>query len=146
MRHSPIRRVRWWGGWADVADYTLYQNLWPGNGDGTFAPLVVVAQVEYQQSPIPREDFKNLGGDGDFNRDGLEDYAQLTTEIGRRFRHIGPVIIGLNLGGGAFEERLFDIGTGEYGLITGDFDGDGWSDLALLRNNTLTVLINDHVW
>jgi hypothetical protein len=143
---SKIRIVRdGLGNTYEVADWTLYTYLWPGNGDGTFAPAVA-SQVDLQQWQIPNEVFNNTGGPGDFNHDGLEDYATLTSDHQRRPRFYGPIIVGLNRGDGTYEQRLFEIGSQDYGLITGDFDCDGWTDVALLRNGRLTTLLNDTMW
>ena len=41
----------------------------------------------------------------------------------------------------------FDIGsTHLLTIASGDFDGDGWSDIVASGNNTLIVLLNDRHW
>jgi hypothetical protein len=73
----------------------------------------------------------------DFDRDGLPDLVTSGTQFGG-----APVVRVLrNRGGGSFED-LPDAATGGTTFLTGDVDGDGWTDVvtaalgvAVLRNN-----------
>jgi hypothetical protein len=97
-----------------------------GNGDGTFqAPVAYVTNVT---GPHPGSDSIRITS-GDFNGDGIEDLAVGSTyEQGSYF---------LGKGDGTFQPlgALNTAGPSglayNWGIVSGDFDGDGLDDLAV---------------
>jgi hypothetical protein len=78
----------------------------------------------------------------DFNNDGKLDIAM--TEGWER-----NLTVVLGKGDGTFSAPLmFDGPGGWFGSTAGDFNGDGWLDLATSNTNTpgFSVWINDHAW
>jgi hypothetical protein len=146
---SKIRYVMAWETWIAVADFTLYKNAWLGRGDGSFGPLTVLQQTEFKDWQVPYADFISLGTDADFNHDGFPDAAGLSFD--NQGRGVGPIVVVLDyLGlenGTPSSPLYFDIGSTHLSTIaSGDFDGDGWSDIVASGNNTLIVLLNDRHW
>jgi hypothetical protein len=146
VQRGPIRRIWLFGSPAEVAEATLYENLWTGNGDGTFAPLVITSRLEFHDFFVPRAELGRAGVAGEFNDDGLEDTAGLSRD--RRNRLIGPVVIYLTMGDGSDPARLYvDVGDGRFNtIVSGDFNGDGWDDIVVAKSNRLLALLNDADW
>jgi hypothetical protein len=72
----------------------------------------------------------------DFDHDGRPDVA-----IGN---DSSSVIVFLNSGNGNFQPaRVVDAGTGALAMVTGDFNGDGNRDVALLNVGAVSVLLGD---
>jgi len=101
-----------------------------GRGDGTFQAGPVV--------PIPR---LQMGINGvlaaDFNRDGRTDLAIATSNY---------VLILLGQGDATFKTSLLaGVGNSPRSVTTGDFNGDGFPDLATgnYEAGTVSVLINN---
>jgi hypothetical protein len=106
-----------------------------GNGDGTFAALPV--------SPTTGPGAYRLAI-GDFNGDGVEDIA-VANQVGV-IPHNNSVTVLLGNGDGSFTPQGANIaiGYGLTGILSGDFNGDGQLDLALVDggSDSVTVLSN----
>jgi len=107
-----------------------------GNGDGTFqAPMVLDAGVGPFSSAV-----------GDFNCDGNQDLA-----VAGSFEYDGGGIINnvsvlLGNGDGTFQPRVsFEAGDGNSFVAVGDFNGDGYQDLAVTNysSNNVSVLLGN---
>lgn len=136
-------------GWGTGADFTLDENIWLGRGDGTFAPLAIRLHYEWKAWQLPEEDFGVPGAFAEFNRDGIGDVAGLTRD--KMDRPVGPVLVYLRVpttaDGPATPDLSVEIGSGVFStLASGDFDGDGWTDLVVSKSKTLTTLLNDARW
>jgi hypothetical protein len=106
-----------------------------GNGDGTFTALPV--------SPTTGPGAYRLAI-GDFNGDGVEDIA-VANQVGV-IPHNNSVTVLLGNGDGSFTPQGANIaiGYGLTGILSGDFNGDGQLDLALVDggSDSVTVLSN----
>ena len=145
--HGKIRYVRTDSGVFAVADFTLSSNAWLGQGDGTFGPHIISQPFEFQDWYVPDTDFSHgeTSWDIDFDQDGLLDFAALTFD--ERLRSSGPIQVVLDYAGPAPVRLSFDIGPTHLStIVSGDFDGDGWLDIAASGNKTLIVLLNDAEW
>ncbi|HEV8702386.1 MAG TPA: VCBS repeat-containing protein [Candidatus Polarisedimenticolia bacterium] len=113
--------------------------LFLGNGDGTFAQWIV----------SPAENCVNALAAADFDGDGRLDAASswsCVSEPPASFR-TGGVQIHIGRGDGSFDSPrpAVSLGDGDANaLATGDFDGDGRPDLAVVNflKNNLTVALN----
>jgi Calx-beta domain-containing protein/VCBS repeat protein len=120
-----------------------------GDGDGTFQAAQSSA-VEYYSSSVAT---------GDFNADGKLDLAVSSNHFVvdywgyyGYYGHYEPqaqVLLGYD-NGHFTDAQNSPLGvTGwAYGIASGDFDGNGFSDLAATNSgtNSLSVLINDELW
>lgn len=120
---------------ANSNSFTSGVSVLLGNGTGGFAAPYSI----------------NLGGralrvdTGDFNRDGFADLAVLVTnDLGNAF----GVMVLLGTGTGGFGIHGYFAGDSYYqSVVTGDFNGDGLTDLATLNSPTvgpgLSVMLGD---
>jgi hypothetical protein len=107
-----------------------------GNGDGTFQAARSFATGIGPVSVAV----------GDFNGDGLLDLAVANYggELGR-----WDVSVLLGNGEGSFQAaRSYYAGTSPVSVAMGDFNGDGWPDLAVanLQWDAVSILLNDQHW
>jgi len=108
-----------------------------GNGDGTFQNQKIYAAGSGPSSATV----------GDFNGDGKLDLAVANGNV-ENFESANTVSILLGNGDGTFQnQKTYAAGTNPASIVTGDFNGDGWSDLALgsanlNSGNSVTVLLN----
>jgi len=106
-----------------------------GNGDGTFQPARNLASGA------------GIAEVGDFNHDGKLDIVT-TPEIDN-----GSISVLLGNGDGTFQSPLrYAAGPSPYAVAVGDFNGDGFPDLAVANNpgsgatSTVSVLLNAADW
>jgi hypothetical protein len=100
-----------------------------GNGDGSF------------QAPVDNVlgTFPVAIGMGDFDRDGVLDFATIDY-------FVASVYISLGNGDGTFKTPVpYGVGSGPYSVATADFNGDGFLDLAVVNDDvsTLSVLLGN---
>ncbi|MDB4265405.1 FG-GAP-like repeat-containing protein [bacterium] len=96
------------------------------NGDGTFRAVIFDQEIEWDQNVRI----------GDFNGDGRTDVFAYRSQPDDRFRTF------LSNGDGTFEgvvSHFIDSWNSTIPLHTGDFDGDGLTDIGFSRNNTWFV-------
>jgi hypothetical protein len=95
-----------------------------GNGDGTFQPQVTY-EVGYGPDSIVA---------GDFTGDGHLDLA--VAGGGTYPNYYGTVSVLLGNGDGTFQPQTTDaVGPSPIAIVTGDFNGDGHTDLAVVNSN-----------
>jgi len=106
-----------------------------GNGDGTFA-----AATTLPASMAPASVFVATG---DFNGDGIPDLAVANANFS-----VSPAVSSVNIllgsGDGTFTlKSTFVTGNNPLGITVGDFNNDGFQDLAVVNtnDNTITVLL-----
>jgi hypothetical protein len=103
-----------------------------GNGDGTFREVVVTA------APV----WMFYLAAGDFNRDGQLDFVGATGwHVESKDATVGLL---LGRGDGTFQDQVFaPLGRTVVGITTGDFNRDGWLDVALSgEGDGLGILMN----
>jgi hypothetical protein len=125
-------------GYPDLAVADNNGSVWVLLNDGTASPGTFGTPVSY-----------TLGGTpfsvavGDFNADGYPDLAVANDSIP------GYVSVLLNVGGdtpGTFQEATnYSVGAAPYWVTVGDFNGDGYLDLAVANeaDGTVSVLLNN---
>jgi hypothetical protein len=130
---------------ADVStDYQDRVSILLGKRDGT----LVEPANKYAAGPYPAS-----VAVGDFNKDGLADLAVLG---GDEFGD-GTMTILLGNGDGTFQSpQGYSAGNSPNSLAAGDFNGDGFADLAVTgyydnpyiknESGTVTILINTTDW
>lgn len=102
-------------------------------GDGTYMP----------QAPYFAGAYRNALAMGDLNGDGAPDLAA-TRGAGDSLYEDGVVVL-LNSGDGTLASpRMFGAGASPMDVATGDLDGDGHSDLAVVNQsgNDVSILLN----
>jgi hypothetical protein len=110
-----------------------------GNGDGTFQPF-----LQYPVKPPV-----TMAALADFNRDGILDVAVAAGTINRADPYPPwDTLILLSKGDGSFS-GLQDYTAGvsfSTSVAVGDFNGDGFPDLAVATGKGVTVLLNAADW
>jgi hypothetical protein len=117
-------------GWLDLAfgNLSLRVTVLLGRGDGTF-PNQGRAAVGYPPFGMVS---------GDFNGDGRLDLA---TSIDSGGGTLDQVWVFMGLGDGTFQQPILVPGSGRGNLVTGDFNRDGWLDIAEQHNETLLIFL-----
>ena len=103
-----------------------------GNGDGTFQNFVSYGAGSFAAGIAV----------ADFNGDGIADLA--VTNSGNGTGNTVGVLLGN--GDGTFQsQQTYATGTNPYGVVVGDFNGDGIPDLAVTNegDNTVGVLLGN---
>jgi hypothetical protein len=114
-----------------------------GNGDGTFTPAAVSPVLSSVVGSIVESVAESMAV-GDFNGDGKADLAITTIRTG--IVGIEPITMQVLLGNGdgTFAPKL-SLPTGYYGnptkVATGDFNGDGLSDIAVDADESDSVYL-----
>jgi hypothetical protein len=121
-------------GKADLAVDDVEQQeviLLLGNGDGTFTPSNAFF------GPIPTQIAV-----GDFNGDGIADIAAAAYSEGPM--PVGQIAVLLGKGDGTFPDSfsLNDSVEDPGAIATGDFNGDGFSDIVVTDSETMKVLLS----
>jgi FG-GAP-like repeat len=126
---------------------TLFENVWLGRGDGSFA-RVNITTYPHQPTPFnswPPFAFKQQSAAADFNHDGVTDSAAVDGVS-------GVVSLSLRNADGSYQPpRTYAAGPSPAAIAVGDFNGDGWADVVVVNNlssnsPTLSVLLNDGNW
>ncbi len=111
-----------------------YAHTWISNGNGTFDIQSPFPNTGYS---VGANDYKFLTGD--FNGDGKTDLIHF---VNNTYAHTW-----ISNGDGTFDIQSpfpntgYSVGTNDYKFLTGDFNGDGKTDLVHFVNDTYT-----HVW
>jgi hypothetical protein len=121
--------------YALVANNVIYGFL--SNGDGTFAQTSQVIGANFGSPPSAEYTLVP----GDFNGDGKSDYALVANNVIYGF---------LSNGDGTFTQAGQVIGvnfsapaSSNYDLVSGDFNGDGRSDFALIADNQIYCFLSN---
>ena len=95
--------------------------------------------LQAPNSPVPVVAVPDKGIFGDFNRDGKLDMAVVNTGLGSG---TGSVSILLGNGDGTFQTQVpYATGNLPYAPVSGDFNHDGITDIAVANRNDNTVSI-----
>ena len=100
-----------------------------GNGNGTF------------NAPVTQTLPPNVGSlaTADFNGDGIPDLAGVTADSGKGSK----IILLYGLGSGTFTEATIALPAPSGNIVTGDFNGDGIPDLAVVQDLGVYVLFGN---
>ncbi|HLJ93760.1 MAG TPA: VCBS repeat-containing protein [Gemmataceae bacterium] len=110
-----------------------------GNGDGTFQHF-----LRYPVNPPV-----TMVALADFNHDGIPDIAVAAGTINRAAAYSPrDTLVLLSKGDGTFSSlQDYTAGMGyPNSVAVGDFNGDGFPDLAVATGNGVTVLLNAADW
>jgi hypothetical protein len=106
-----------------------------GKGDGTFLPA----------QSFPAGKYPNSVAVGDFNGDGKPDLA--VANHGDIYGNGQGVSVLLGQGDGTFQPaQSFPAGSYPQSVAVGDFNGDGFPDLAVANYAWVSILLNDATW
>src|SRR5262249_27553086 len=107
--------------------YTSYSNVWLGRGDGTFGPVTTTISTRTFSAPVPG-DFIPVSAFADVNHDGIADRIGLNMTA-------GAIDVELGNSDGTYQPtRGFAAGPSPGTIAVGDFNGDGWADVAVVNN------------
>jgi hypothetical protein len=121
---------------SDFSDIHDKVEVLTGNGDGTFRPGTPIDPGFSTYNPFLAGDFNGVAGD--FNGDGRTDLALDTPNRGSDFSSTLDVLLGN--GDGTLQPESPVVLAG-LGLVAGDFNGDGRTDLAVAEINPSTLQI-----
>ena len=110
-----------------------------GNGDGTFADVSEFSEYSYRQYNVTSEDF---------NGDGVDDLVVNNSELvfGAGFRVEDNISVLLNDGSGTFDIQVSLTSNDENSVVNkGDFNGDGFVDLAI-SNDVFEIVVNNYYY
>ncbi|WP_276356640.1 FG-GAP-like repeat-containing protein [Cohnella caldifontis] len=113
--------------------FVLIGNAINGHGDGTFLPA-----AGYGAGDMPQ-----YAAVGDFNADGASDLAVANGASNNVSVLLGNVTSGT--ADGTFgSQTVVSAGSFPHGIAVGDFDHDGYDDLAVANTGDAMVLLNDY--
>jgi hypothetical protein len=150
---TAAKQDGWETSWPGIIDppsrlrtYTVYTNIWLGNGDGTFGSVTTTSSHSAYEPSFELSTVNNpVWARADFNHDGILDLAGVNTVNNSVDVHLGK-------SDGTYQPpRTFAAGPSPGSIAVGDFNGDGWTDIVVVNNlskssPTFSVMLNDGNW
>jgi hypothetical protein len=131
--------------------FSAYDHVWLSDGNGGFADVKQSEPCEeciggVRSTGLPQ--YFVAAGTGDFNGDGLTDFYAYKSDQDLQSTGSNTDFVHLSNGDGTFTETTLASGNHSFAghkvLASGDFNGDGLTDLFLARTNGNTsVIYND---